>query len=214
MNALNSLITEHQIISRVADALEAYAQRILGDGPVDPADLGHFADLFVDFAEGIHHDKEENILLPALSRHGSSWNSGVLKAVRRDHRQEAYLIDVLRQAGERAGSWSNEDRRHIVATALALVEFQRRHHALESAELFPLALARLNERDLLELKEALAKFDREHEPRRTASLRVAQWLIGRHAPVTSVLRSERAHGAEAHATADDEEECCLGIDDH
>jgi len=143
MKAVESLIGEHQLIARLADALELYARQTKQGRPTDATHLALFAAAFSDFAECIHHEKEENILLPMLSRHGVRWDDGALPAVRREHRQETYLIDVLRQAGERAACWSNEDRRQIVAAAQALVDFQRNHHALESRELFPLVAARL-----------------------------------------------------------------------
>src|SRR5262245_42397572 len=136
MKAIESLVREHQTIARLADALEAYAGRIERGRSVDEADLSRFAAAFSEFAECIHHEKEEGILLPLLARHGSRWETGVLPEVRRQHRQETYLIDVLRQAGERAPDWNNEERRHIVAAVKGLVDFQRSHHGLESTQLF------------------------------------------------------------------------------
>jgi hemerythrin-like domain-containing protein len=130
--------------------------------------------------------------------------------VRRDHRQESYLIDVLRQAGERAGSWSDEDRRHIAASAQALVEFQRKHHALESSELFPLLPTRLDASGLQELQGALEKFDREHESLRAGALAHAEELIGRYGPPRPsgirAVEGELLDGAEGS-------ECCLGLDE-
>ena len=192
MKAVESLIREHQVISRLVDALELYAEHTKQGRPPDAADLGHFAAVFVDFAERIHHEKEENILLPALARHGVRWDDGALPAVRREHRQESYLIDVLRQAGERAGSWNHEDRRHIAASAQALVEFQRAHHALESRELFPLLPKRLDATAQAELQNALQKFDREHESLRADALARAEDLIGRYGARPSAIQTSRA----------------------
>jgi len=182
MKAIESLIAEHQIIDRVAAALGAYAGRLRRGEPVDEADLARFAQWFVDFAECGHHEKEENILLPMLARQGWSWDSGVLPAIRREHRQETYLIDVLHQAGERAMSWHAEDRRHIGAAALALVEFQRSHHRLESVDLFPAVDLRLSEVQQAELERTFDRFDREHAQRRASALSLAAALIERYAP--------------------------------
>ena len=67
MKAIKSLIAEHQIIDRVSAALDGYAERLQQGKPVEEADLARFAQVFTDFAECIHHEKEENILLPMLS---------------------------------------------------------------------------------------------------------------------------------------------------
>lgn len=210
MKAVESLIREHQVIGRLADALEAYALQTKQGRPPDAADLGRFAAAFADFAERIHHEKEENILLPALVRHGVHWEDGALAAVRREHRQESYLIDVLHQAGERAGSWNHEDRRHIAASAQALVDFQRQHHALESSELFPLLSTRLDATALAELQSALEKFDREHEGLRAEALRAAERLIRGYEPPrqsgVQALEGELQDGSEGS-------ECCSGLDE-
>ncbi|HEU4581412.1 MAG TPA: hemerythrin domain-containing protein [Polyangiaceae bacterium] len=210
MKAVESLIREHQIIGRLADALEVYAQRTKQGPPPDAADLGRFAAAFIDFAERIHHDKEENILLPALARHGVRWDDGALPAVRREHRQESYLIDVLRQAGERAGSWNHEDRRHIAASAQALVDFQRNHHSLESTELLPLLDARLDAAAQAQLQCAIDKFDREHEALRAAALAAAESL-------SALYGAPRRSGVQAidGQLVDDSEgsECCGGLED-
>jgi len=210
MNAVESLIREHQLIARLSDALEAYARQTQQGRPPDPTHLGRFAAAFTDFAECIHHEKEENILLPMLSRHGVRWDHGALPAVRRQHRQEAYLIDVLRQAGERAGSWHNEDRRHIAASALALVEFQRQHHLLESVELLPLIATHLDEAQLAQLREALDKFDREHERRRTSTQEQIEELIAHYAPPSA----SGVHAIAAELLDDSEPgQRCLGVDE-
>lgn len=182
MKAVESLIREHQVIGRLADALEAYAEHTKQGRPPAAEDLGRFAAVFTDYAERIHHEKEESILLPILVRHGAHWDDGALPVVRREHRQESYLIDVLRQAGERAGSWNHEDRRHIAASAQALVDFQRQHHQLESSELFPLLPARLDATALKGLQSALEKFDREHDALLADALARAEDLIGRYGP--------------------------------
>lgn len=210
MKAVESLIREHKLIGRLADALEVYAQQTKHGPPPDALHLALFAAAFIDFAECIHHEKEENILLPMLARHGVRWHDGALASVRREHRQETYLIDVLRQAGERAASWHDEDRRHISAAAQALVDFQRHHHALETAQVFPLLGSSLQPKDLADLQQALETFDRRHEPQQAAVLERMEVLIARYAPA----RTSGVHpGAAESLAAGEPSECCLGLDE-
>jgi hemerythrin-like domain-containing protein len=165
---------------------------------VDARDLSGFAQAFSDFAEHIHHEKEESILLPLLVHHGFEWESGVLADVRGEHRHEQYLVDVLSQVGERAGSWSNEDRRQISAAAMALVEFQRNHHHRENNELFPEVLVRLSVDALRQLQTQLEKFDEDphHQKFRAAALGVAWELIERYpaesSPAPQAAREDQA----------------------
>lgn len=122
------------------------------------------------------------MLLPFLSRHGFDWDAPPLSSIREEHRQELYLLDVLRQAGERLQEWNAEERRHVAAAALSLCEFQRRHHATENEGLFPAVQARLSARAALELQLELERFDAvpAHAERRAAVLALGAELIGRH----------------------------------
>lgn len=190
MHPLQSLIREHQIISGVVNALEIFARQLerrTRPRELSPEsfDLAGFVQVFTDLAECIHHEKEENILLPLLSRHGFDWKSQTLSAVRDEHRQETYLIDVLRQASERPSTWSLAEESHIAASARALVDFQRAHHQLENTKLFPEVMARLDAAALDEVRGAFDKFDREHRTRRDAAIALAEELSARYAPTSA-----------------------------
>ncbi|MET0412298.1 MAG: hemerythrin domain-containing protein [Polyangiaceae bacterium] len=159
MVALHSLIQEHKVIGQLIDALQEYVRRLRREDNADPTDLARFARAFREFADEIHHEKEEGILLPILARNGFHWDTGVLPEVRRDHRQERYLIEVLQHVAARAGSWTNDDRRSIIATALALIQFQREHMELENTRLFAEVPRRLPPESLARLEAELDDFD-------------------------------------------------------
>lgn len=188
MRALASLIGEHQVIARVVTALEVFVERMELQVPGGSADLQRFVDVFTELGDRIHHEKEENILLPLLSRHGFDWDSGALPAVRREHRQERYLIDVLAQASQYTSVWGREDLRHIAASARALAAFQRAHHRLENEILFPEVALRLDANAKSELQSALERFDREprHEQARLTAMDLAQELAVRYRPRANV----------------------------
>jgi hemerythrin-like domain-containing protein/CBS domain-containing protein len=187
-NALSSLIREHQLIAALTAALDVYANAVDDDTPVEAEDLGRFARVFNDFADAIHHEKEESILLPFLSHHGFDWESEILKAVRQEHRQERYLVAVLCQAGTAPASWSTEYRRQITAAARALSAFQRKHHQRENEELFPAVLAQLNAEALTQLQSELVRFDDNphHRALRAAAEDLAYDLIQRYRPTGPV----------------------------
>lgn len=196
MKALASLIREHQLIARLVGALEGYALRLKEERPVEASDLAAFATVFTELADDIHHEKEESVLLPFLSRHGFDWNTGVLSTVREEHQHERYLTDVLCHLGERPTNWNNEDRRHVAATASALVDFQRRHHHLENTELFPEVITRLSEQGLAQLEAELEKFDEGVVQQRARLLDIASELIERYPPA---FTADREPGTLARA---------------
>lgn len=188
--ALASLIREHQLVSRVVAALEVYARRLRQGDPIDAGDLGGFARVFREFADQIHHEKEESILLPLLSRHGLAWNSGVLPVVRLEHRQESSFIDTLCRAAQQPPPWSKSERRQIATAALALAEFQREHHRMENTELFPAVGQQLSEHVLGQLQAALEAFDADshRQALRAALEALAHELVERYTPAADVAR--------------------------
>jgi hemerythrin-like domain-containing protein len=123
------------------------------------AELQQFARFFKDFADCVHHEKEEAVLLPFLSRHGYPWSQGPLAEVRSAHRQERYLIDVLCHAASCDDAWNPDDRRRIMATVVALAEFQRDHLLMENTLLFPSIMQRASAGELEALRAELAAFD-------------------------------------------------------
>lgn len=183
-SALASLMREHQLLSTLSDSLACYARRLFEthEASSERADLAAFTQVFSGFADELHHEKEEEILQPVLSRHGLHWQDGLLADVRMEHERERYLIEVLGQAAECELAWTTEDRRSVAATALALVTFQREHMDKENFELFPEVGRRLSDTALGELRSCLERFDRV--PRRVAQraelLRIADQLVSRY----------------------------------
>jgi hemerythrin-like domain-containing protein len=182
-NPLSSLVQEHRTIARLSDALEAYARHVSADNAAR-ADLGHFAEVFRGLVDLVHHEKEESILLPFVVENGFDWDSGTVPEIRREHRHERHLIDVLLQASARADGWSLDDRHRIAETARAIVDFERAHLAKENTTFFPRILSSLDEEALLLLGTKLAKFDTQHHEACLAFTKLASQLIERYAPVS------------------------------
>ncbi len=161
MNALTSLLREHQRIIHLVDALEAFVEQIEGNHGGSKEDVKAFASAFRDWVDLVHHEKEEAIVLPFAVRNGFDWESGSTADVRREHRQERYLIEVLDQASEQLEQWSDETRRQVAATARAIIDFERQHLAKENLEFFPALLAEAPPDALQQLSRELDRFDSE-----------------------------------------------------
>jgi len=159
MQALSSLVREHQLISRLLGAFHSYAARLRGALPPDAADLQRFASTFRELVDYRHHEKEESVLLPLLARNGFAWSSGSLAEVRREHSHLRYLMDVVCQAAARELTWSRDERRKIADAAVTFVEFKRRHLQKEEAELLPAVSRRLEAAALAQLEAELSQFD-------------------------------------------------------
>jgi len=164
MAALDSLRREHALIARGLDALEAYAAMLEAGRAYVREDLAPLAAFFSEFADLWHQEKEEDILWPALVRHGYAWDEGPIARVRGEHEQENYLIRVLHQAALQEGAPTEEELRHIVATIRSLVAFERGHMREEEAVLYRAVAEELPEEAQEEIERRAAELEQKRFP--------------------------------------------------
>jgi hemerythrin-like domain-containing protein len=161
VNPFEYLGSEHRELTQVLGVLETMSKSAACGEMVDRADLRGVVDYFSEFGDMGHHDKEETLLVPMLVRYNMSWYDGPLADLRREHRQERYLMSNLRDAARQHNDWSDETRRHFVAMADAYAEFLRRHMAKESNEWFRQAAEILPAKEQKALVESFEHLDAE-----------------------------------------------------
>ena len=182
MEALSSLVREHQFLARLVAAFDRYASQVERGIDVDPSDLRGFARTLREFADETHREKEEHVLLPFLVHHGFDWEAPPISQVCDEHSMERDLIAAIDHAGARLARWTDEERRHVVGLVRSLCEFQRRHHNTENEQLFPAVMMRLDLGALEQLREALERYDERptHRKRGAAARAIGDDLIARY----------------------------------
>jgi hemerythrin-like domain-containing protein len=161
IDALDNLVQDHRRIGRVVEGFERYLDALeRGEEPGDRLLL--FSVFFREYADLIHHQKEERILFSVLKGHGFSTSDGPLAFVREQHDQERILLSQLVRDATRRGEPA-EALQRIIRTGRELCAFQREHMARENDALYPAVRSELTheERDSVERK--LARFDRERD---------------------------------------------------
>jgi hemerythrin-like domain-containing protein len=159
MRILEALRAEHDRIDRVLAALRGYVGRRMR-GEASCADGARFVRFFRDYADGLHHAREEQVLLPSLARHLEvPTHRGPLAAIVQDHEE---LRATLR---ELSPLLSTELDAPAMARLGALTDrFTRAlwlHIDAENSVLFPEAEERLPRAGVRELPEP----EREPEQR-------------------------------------------------
>jgi hemerythrin-like domain-containing protein len=114
---------------------------------------------FREFADLLHHEKEESVLLPALVDAGLRWDDGVIAEVRKDHELERQMLQSLRHCALQSTPWSLMDRQRIVDVGRRYVAFMRHHISLENERLRPLIATSLDDKAVQQLNEHLDRFD-------------------------------------------------------
>ncbi|HEY8087956.1 MAG TPA: hemerythrin domain-containing protein [Polyangiaceae bacterium] len=163
-----SLNAEHRRIKAVTEALDAFVSEPAG---LDPHEVIRFATFFRGYVDGLHHQREELVLLPALGYAGFAPDSGALAHIVDQHRKEARLLLAFVMAASAKAPWGAGEKEAIAAAARALAAFQRSHMGEEQELLFPLAQRELAVDHAEAVLEELERFDR-----RTASRYNPEWL--------------------------------------
>lgn len=184
MTTLDSLVAEHQVIWRVLDAAERFANALDTDPNVDPTELRGFARFFTEFGELWHHAKEEEFLFAEMARHGSGWSEGPVAHARLEHEQEMYLGRVLVQLANQTSPRVDEPehRREVVAAVRAYVDFQRHHVEEEEKNLYPRAREILPQSALDEVERRCHELEghRFSSSRYDELCRLADHLVARY----------------------------------
>lgn len=159
MEPAEALHEEHVLISRMVSALETYVDAVKEGSNEYRHDLLLMVTFFREFADLVHHEKEESLVLPSLVRAGMSWENGTIDEICKEHNLERYLMQSLRHASLQSREWSADDRCHLVEVATSFIDFMRRHIAKEETYLLPELEARLAGDDADRLRERLQRFD-------------------------------------------------------
>ncbi len=142
MDAIETLMAEHQQILGAIGALEAYAGEVRRGGG-DAAELGRFVTFIREFADAHHHAKEEDLLFAAMVEAGFPREGGPVGVMLHEHDEGRGHIRVLAGLAGATAPWSAADRERLHAAALGYANLLRSHIQKEDTILYPMAEARL-----------------------------------------------------------------------
>jgi hemerythrin-like domain-containing protein len=149
---------EHRVIEQAMHALEGMCFRMRAGGSMPDEELAKLLDFIRNFADGLHHAKEETHLFPALEQIGIKDENGPLAFLRNEHKTERRLLSELARAAEayRCNPAAGEN---FVKSALQFKDRLIGHIQQEEAILFRLAEEMLDDQTKSSLIRAFAGKD-------------------------------------------------------
>ena len=141
---------EHRVIEQAMRALEGMCIRMKAGSSVPEEELSKLLDFIRNFADRIHHTKEETHLFPALEQIGIREENGPLAFLRNEHETERRLLAELELAVEDY-RYNYSATEKFVAAALEFKEHLIEHIEQEDSILFALAEEMLDD----EVKDSL-----------------------------------------------------------
>ena len=162
IDPIDVLLGEHRTILQVLDEVERESRRLEANAALRESfweDLLHFADTF---DAGLHHQKEEQLLFPALEGAGLSAGSGPTAVLRDEHLRAQFWRKRIEAA------LLQRDRSRLLAAAGSYLDLCRAHVLKENQILFPLARRLVG-------PEELQRLGREFQ-RLAADQRLSHWI--------------------------------------
>ena len=157
MTPIALLREEHRVIGRALDAIDAVAERLAADERVPEGLWAALLDWLRRFADIRHHEKEEQLLFPALLRAGLPREGGPIAVMLDEHEGGRALVTSMA-----AGS-----PREQAACARDFTSLLREHIRKEDRVLFPLAEALLDTDTLEQLRREFERADEERSGAQT-----------------------------------------------
>lgn len=201
MKLIDDLHAEHHLIERVLGSMRTYFDLLLHDAaPVD--DAAKFIHFFKTYAGGFHHEREEQILFPALVNEADvPGDRGPVLVLNEDHHtMEAMMEDMRLIVAD--GDFSNFHRAALRGLAIRYSHELWHHIDAEDHVFLPESEVRLRRHGVPELAS------REPNEAERAAAAVGEQLASRYAQLDDreVVRGEGCMMCPAYA------ERCRGIE--
>ena len=142
MEAIQTLMNEHRQIERATEALVAFADGVRRGGGT-AAELGRFVRFIREFADALHHAKEEDVLFAAMVEAGFPRDFGPIGVMLHDHEAGRRQVGALARLAERTSPWTEAEREELLSAAHGYAALLRAHIHKEDAILYPMAEQRL-----------------------------------------------------------------------
>ncbi len=147
MKPTEILSSEHRVIERVLNCLEAMVRRAKSAGRLEGESAHEAVAFFRNFADHCHHGKEEDHLFPALEAAGFPRQGGPTGVMLHEHELGRAHLRGMDEAVEAAAAGDAAALGQFVSHAEGYLAVLREHIYKEDHVLFPLAERTLDEEE-------------------------------------------------------------------
>ena len=152
-SATKNLEDDHVYILRLIDVME----KVTGNSRPDTDDLETIVNLIKNYADGLHHAKEENIFFPLLAQRGFSLQQGPVAVMLHEHTEGRNFVRGIVNGIDRYKKGEEDSVKAIYENMHGYITLLRNHIAKENNILFRMADKALGENDHRSLLAEFAK---------------------------------------------------------
>lgn len=154
MDLFETLVADHRLISRVLNAFGDFLDETESSG-LDLVELNRFVVFFREFVELLHHEREEEVLFPAMESAGYTRKGAPLAHIHDEHERESALILRLRKLAVSASPPTAVRQERVLETGRELIEFEQAHMQEENELLYPALKKEFSGQTLADLSRRL-----------------------------------------------------------
>lgn len=159
IHPIETLMNEHRVIEQGLDSLDRLGAGLSTEDATHRERLGELVRFFREFADRVHHAKEEDRLFIALADHGFSSESGPVFVMLSEHEIGRSHVTKLAEVAAGDGPLTPQEVEHVKENATAFSTLLRSHIQKEDNILFPMATQLLQPAVVDELRTAFDAFD-------------------------------------------------------
>ena len=157
MELCESLKAEHDVILHVLDCIEKEAALAETGGTVRREFFSDAIAFVREFADGVHHQKEEKILFPRMVEAGVPKEGGPIGVMLYEHDEGRAHIRAMNDALPQAAAGDTKARGLLIREARGYVSLLRAHIEKENMILFPMADRVFDQTEKATIREAFAE---------------------------------------------------------
>ncbi|MGM0395631.1 MAG: hemerythrin domain-containing protein [Bacillota bacterium] len=140
MKSIEIMVEEHRNIRRMLKVLREVAYRIMTGGNYHLDDLPEIIDFVRNYADKLHHGKEEDILFKAMNQQIEKLaKSGAITGMYIEHDQGRLFIANLETGYKAFKEGDDRARLDIIGNAIAYTDLLDRHIERENTALYKFA---------------------------------------------------------------------------
>lgn len=158
--ATKNLEDDHVHILRLTDVM----MKITVSDNIDINHIGEVIDLIRNFADGLHHAKEENLFFPLLAEKGFSIQQGPLAVMLHEHSEGRNYVKRIAENIPLYINGAKSSIDEIFADMQGYAELLRNHISKENNILFRMADKVLSETDNRNLLTGFESAEKTHDP--------------------------------------------------
>ena len=171
MKPYGPLMVEHRLIERFISILKKEAESIKLTGRVHPRIVDSAIVFFREYADNIHHGKEEDMLFAALDgKDISVEHAHILQRLKDEHKAARSLITKLAESEIRYKAGEITEANHIVDFVNEIERLYLAHIRLEDKEFFIPVMQYFSEEEQADLTRRGEEYDSRFDKKKYASL--------------------------------------------